>query len=460
MVYLYTLGISLPKNSTELYHHFICSTIYRHLFKLNPHTCKITDLTNLPEPYNRIIKQLSKLSLKALDDNKLIFSLDEITEVCPDLVAVPGAINGFGLLQAVQHFGLHAKMVTLNFLHFTIQEFLAAHYLSHLLPDEELAVIEANFWNSNYFNMFSMYVSLTKGQQPSFRKFLSGGNETITIADQFLKDQLKCLRLYRCFNEAGDNTMCNTIERAEIFKPREIRLAHNPLAASDMECISLFFTSPFNKEWDWLNLWGCYIQDKGLNVLYRGLCHCGDVTINQLGLDKNGLTKQSSSLISELTAKCKVKVLVISANYTIGEDQKLYSMLNNPSSILEELNMYNTKLSSRGAIALFTALKNNNKLKKLYIDNNDITDYACNSITTALERNSCLVTLGMCRNKLSSDAIINIVQCLKVNNTLQLLGLPDCSQDAQQNIISLQEVFNKGESRGPQVKLEIKFSLV
>ena len=37
LLYLFKLGISLPKNSTELYHHFICSTISRHLSKFgNP----------------------------------------------------------------------------------------------------------------------------------------------------------------------------------------------------------------------------------------------------------------------------------------------------------------------------------------------------------------------------------------------------------------------------------------
>ena len=64
LLYLYKLGISLPKSSTELYHHFICSTICRHLSKSgNPLTYDITNLIDLPEAYNRIIQQLSKLSL-------------------------------------------------------------------------------------------------------------------------------------------------------------------------------------------------------------------------------------------------------------------------------------------------------------------------------------------------------------------------------------------------------------
>ena len=460
LLYLYKLGVSLPKNSTELYHHFICFTICRYLSKFgNPLTNNITNLSDLPEPYNGIIQQLAMLSLEALKDNKLTFTLDDITVACPDIATIPGAINGFGLLQAVRHLGLHAKSMTLNFIHFTIQEFLAAHYISHLPPNEELKVIKANFWSDIHFNMFSIYISLTKGQRASFKIFLSGGNKAITISHEFLKDQLKCLQLYHHFNEADDHAMCKTIEQAPIFSGKSIYL-DTTLTASNMDSVSLFLTSSFNKEWDWFNWDCCYIQDKGLNILYHALCHTTDVAINRLWLSKNNLTSQSAPLISEITVKCKIKNLKISVNNHIGENQQLYSMLTNPFNTLESLDMYNTMLSSKAAIALFTALKVNDKLKGLYIDYNDITDDACDAITAALERNNCLVALDLYANPLSSKAIMNIVQCLEVNNTLQLLGLPD-SWEVQENIISLQQVINMRRKRqGCQMNLKIKFGNV
>ena len=464
LLYLYKLGIPLPKNSTDIYHHFICSTICRHLYKFNnPLTHNVTDLTKLPEPCNKILKQLSKLSLEALNNNKLIFTLNDIMEACPDIVAIPGAINGFGLLQAVQHFGLYAKTVTLNFIHFTIQEFLAAHYISQLPPNEELIVIQENFWSKIHLNMFSMYISLTKGQRPSFKTFLSGGNQAIAISPEFLEDQLKCLRLYRCFREADDHTMCSTIQQAEIFKSKVIDLNTTTLAPSDLECISLFLTSSFSKEleWKWLVLFRCHILDKGLKILHSGLCHSGDVTINGLWLKYNDLTTRSSSLISDITVKCKVKVLMITCNDGIGEDQQLYSMLTNPYNVLEILYLDNVKLTSKAAIYLFTALKDNIKLKRLYINNNNITEEACDTITTALKWNSSLVTLWIYNNPLSNQAIVNIVQCLQVNNTLQLLELPICSHEVQEIIRSIQESINKKrESQGCQVNLDIRFKTI
>ena len=183
-----------------------------------------------------------------------------------------------------------------------------------------------------------------------------------------------------------------------------------------MECVTVFLTSSFYKEWVELNLYRCYLQDHGLLILHRGLLHCRKI-IDKLVLSYNGLTTQSSFLISDIAVMCEVKVLGIAGNYTIGENEQLYSILSNPSTMLEELYMYSTKLSSIAAIALFTALKYNNKLKMLYIADNAITDDACAAITTALERNSCLV---MYNNPLT-EAIVSIVNSLK---TLELLWLP------------------------------------
>ena len=459
LAYLYNQGFSLPKNSAELYNYFICLTVCRHLAK-HGHRLQgnINKLTDLPEPYNKIIQQLSKLSLAALNDDKLIFTFEEIKASCPDMIAIPGAINGFGLLQTVEHFDFTGMTTTTNFLHFSIQEYLAAHHIANLPADEELKIIEEKFWSDIHFNMFSIYVSLTKGQRPSFKNFLCGGNKAIAISDKFLNNQLQCLRLYRCFHEAGDVDICKTIERSVTFSNKEINLMSTRLAASDVECVTVFLTSSFHKEWVGLNLYICYIQDHGLHILHRGLLHCRKITIDQLGLTYNGLTTQSCSLISDIAVTCEVKVLEIDGNHTIGENEQLYSILSNPSTMLEELYMDDTKLSSRAAIALFTAVKDNNKLKVFHIARNAITDDACAAITTALERNSCLVILYMYDNPMTGEAIVNIVNGLKVNNTLELLGLPICPEDIEKTISSLQEVINKNrEIRRCQVKLRIDY---
>ena len=115
-----------------------------------------------------------------------------------------------------------------------------------------------------------------------------------------------------------------------------------------------------------------------------GLLHYTDVTITTLQLSCNGLTIQSSSLISDITVSCNVKELWLTGNYTIGEDEQLYSILTNPSTMLETLHMNHTQLSAQQPITLFNTLKDNNKLKELYIYYSDVTDDASDAITTAL----------------------------------------------------------------------------
>ena len=465
LVYLYKQGIPLPQNSAPLYNYFICLTICRHLMKHAHHLqgnitelTKLPNLTDLPEPYNKIIQQLSKLSLEALNDDKLIFTLDEIKAACPDITTIPGAIEGFGLLQAVKHFGLTGTTTIFNFLHFSIQEYLAAHHIANIPADKELRIIEQKFWSKLHFNMFTIYISLTKGQRPSFKHFLCGGNKAIAISDKFLNDQLQCLQLYRCFHEAGDDDICKIIERSVTFSNKVINLSNTTLTASDVENVTVFLTSSSHREWVELDLYNCYIQDHGLHILHRGLLHCSDVTITTLWLDNNGLTIQSSSLISDITVSCNVKELWLDGNYIIGEDQRLYYILTNPSTMLETLIMADSHLSSTAVITLFNILKDNNKLKWLSIGYNDITDDASDAITTALERNSCLITLYMYGNPLTGEAIVNIVNGLKGNNTLAVLGLPKCPKDIQKSIGSLQEVIiEKREIHGCQTKLRIGY---
>ena len=462
LLYLYKQGISLPSNSNELYNYFICLTICRHLAKsghslANNNSSDINlKLDNLPEPCCKIVKQLAKLSLQSLNNNQLIFTLSEIKAACSDIAAIPAAINGFGLLQAVQHLGLYGKTTTVNFVHISIQEFLAAYHVANLSPQEELLILYEKFWSALHFNMFAIYVSLTKGQRPSFKQFLSGRDKTNTISSKFLGNQLKCLRLYHCFYEAGDTDICKTIGKTKVFDRSEIDLTCTRLSASDLECVTLFLTSSNHKNWVKLYLTSCYIQDHGVQILHRSLCGSG-ITITKLRVSDNGLTASSSALIHDITISCKVEELWIDDNHNIGANEQLYSMLLHPLSTLEVLRMWGSKLSSDQAIVLFNALRKGSKLQVLDVRLNDITDKACNAIAGAMRDNSSLVILEISGNPITGEAAKIFLQALKDNNTLELLWLPYYLEDVQ-TIRCLEETVNKERTtRACQVKLEIYF---
>ena len=457
----------LPTNSTGLYNLFICLTICRHLAKSGITLDKeIKDLNSLPQPYSKIINQLSKFAFKALGNNQLVFTLAEIKEECPD---IDKAINGFGLLQAIEYAGRTSKCLSFNFIHLSIQEFLAAHHVTILPASTELSILQKNFWNNAvYFNMFEIYVALTNGQQPSFKLFLQPslmekfkklltgrGEDSVGISQQLLGDKIKCLRMYRCFQEAGDVVMCKCIKDATKLDEQQIDLSNIRLSPSDLECLAIFLTCSSHKEWKKLDLWHCHICYRGLQILQCGL-RSSDVTITELRLAYNDLTAVSSSAISDLTISYRVKILDISYNNGVGEDCNLYKILTDHSSMVEVLDMYDTKLSSKGAIKLFTALSEAKKLRILWIDSNNISDEACDAITMAMMKNTSLVKLSMHNNPISEECAQLIVQALQLNNTLQRLNY-SYHYDVQK-IMSLQEEVNKTrETQGCHVKLEIDF---
>ena len=458
LLFLHKQGFVLPNNSTELYKLFICLTICRHLAKYG-HTIPqpIKDLENLPDPCCKVIQQLSRLSLLALNNNQLIFSLEQIKSLCPQLEVVPEAINGFGLLQVVEHVDIFNITKTFNFIHFSIQEYLAAYYVINLPPDEEISILEKYFWSDVHYNMFNFYVTLTKGQRPSFKRFLCSGNSTTVIHNKFLRDKLQCFRLYRIFYEAGDSAMCQIVD-GKITK-KVISLMGTTLSSNNLEDIATFLTCSSQKNWKWLDLNSCHIQDYGLRLLHHSL-HRSDITIEDIRLDNNDLSSSSDSLLNDIVLNCKVKVLNIGSNKAIGETQQfITTMLLDPSTSIEGLSMYYNNYSTGWATYLFCSLKKNKTLKVLGINGNKISDDVCEVICGALSVNNTLRELYMSSNPITAQASQLILDSLNNNNnTLEYLALPNYPEDFTKEIISLQQVVIKmRKNRGCDVKLEIVF---
>ena len=192
-----------------------------------------------------------------METNDLVFSLQDIKSVCPEIDTIPGAINA--LLQAVEYYSQGPKMIgastkTLNFTHFSIQEYLAAYQITCLPPKKEL---QLNFFSEFYSNTFALYVGMTKGQCLCFKKFMSCyGKSFITsffttntnkIAFKFIKNDRKALRLFQCFHEADDQVSCTNITaKINMCTMIDLQYLNEPLLPSDITCFLTFLT--YSKE--------------------------------------------------------------------------------------------------------------------------------------------------------------------------------------------------------------------
>ena len=137
----------LPNTLTKLYKKFIVETINRHVeIKQIPAEIAVK-LSSLPSPINNIFSKLCKLAYDNLKQNfpKLTFSSSELPE------------DYLGLMTSFTEYGYGKK--TYQFLHLSIQEFLAAWWITKYEKTEEL--FKDHFENEHFSLCLRFVAGLT-----------------------------------------------------------------------------------------------------------------------------------------------------------------------------------------------------------------------------------------------------------------------------------------------------------
>ena len=311
----------LPKTQTILYRNFIQMTITHFLNKENllP-TTSITNFTNLPHPYDQVVKELSQFAFLALQKDQLVFTLSEVKAEYPNLT--PDNWHRLGLLKRTHYFKTQdgCDHESFHFLHFSIQEYMAANYIAMLSDDELLKLLEDTFWNVHYFNTWIMYVGITGGKHFIFSHFLSGNYLLVSrwlftpknISKKFLSDKIKCLHLLRCSAEA-DCEILSSVEN--VFEGQVIDLSNNTLSIDDIRTLAVSLLRSPDKEWEMLNLSRCNIDDNGCNIFCE-LFHSQRVAlkVKKVDISYNNIQWESLSKLCKMLKLWQTKDLVISVD--------------------------------------------------------------------------------------------------------------------------------------------------
>ena len=307
---------NLPKSQTELYRDFIKMTIRRHLTKNNQSSAGITGLFDLPPECSQLFKELAHFAFKALKHDQLVFTLQEIKEVCPNLTNTSSNWNGLGLLNSIESF----EKVTYHFLHFSIQEYMAAYYISTLSNQRQIDFLKNTFWNVRYYNTWIMYVGITGGNSFALRHFFSGHYFRLStrlfgisaISKNLLKDKIKCLHMFQCLAETQDDKVISLI--GNLFQDKIIDLSNQTLLPRDLTTLAFFLVRSFNKSWKKLNLSNCNIGSDRSKILLDTLsgksCH-NIVNINSVDLSYNQLNFLSLVGLFDLLTSWHTTELII-----------------------------------------------------------------------------------------------------------------------------------------------------
>ncbi len=265
----------LPKTQTEMYKSFIEMTIIRFIKKFEKIFNAVINITKLPHPHDKVFVELAKLAYEALQSDKIVFTLSEIGEGCPNLTMTSNNWSGLGLLKAVQYFSREVRneQVTFHFLHFSIQEYMAAWYISTLSDRKQIKLLKKTFWEHRYYNTWILYVGITSGSSFALKHFLSGNWSQLyskifkssKVCNKYLKHKLKCLHLFQCLIEANKEGIIESVK--QLFQNNEIDLSNQTLLPSELNTLGFFLIRSINKEWDVLNLSNCNIGYNGSNIL-------------------------------------------------------------------------------------------------------------------------------------------------------------------------------------------------
>ena len=475
---------SLPETLTEMNESFVLHTIYRHLCKSNQPD-RLETLTDLPKKIYQFVQKLSKLAFIGLQNNRLLFSLNEIKVVCPEIDDTP---NGYGLLQAVQHYVQKGAGSTrsYSFLHFTMQEYFAALHVPTLPNDHQLLLLKTTFWNVNFMFMWMMFVGINGTESAAFDSFVrnnifTGSVMTSKNTADILSpnDKMKYLYLFQCYVEAKSKIIPEQI--SAIFSGGNIKFANITLLPHQISSLISFLSTSTTQQWRILDLGKCNLRDIGMDSLLEHVIKSEDnmSTLKYVDLSENksspwgvysaiirsccvstltlcgdeGMEEYVDEIIDSLNDNKILKSLILCSIGRSGLKPVKGVLLSISGTTLNEVNLSwkKIKVNNSGVfklpcmqLLLGSETTVNNKESSLSINVLYNSSHKCSSTEVNLssenisDEEALLLAFGLCNNltvqrlnisssKISNDGIINICGCFMDRSALKDLNLSKIS---------------------------------
>ena len=480
----------LPPTATKMYASFILHIICHYLKRAGkvPEDKIINKLEHLPPVVYRALQDLQKTAYDGLEKDKIVFTVEELPE--DDRTC-------YGLLQSTECYSAEAigsSTQLFNFLHLGIQEYFAAKYVTTLPENEVYMLLKESFIGNHdsksvrLSNMWILYCGITSGQCKTLRHYLTTygkpGHHTLpttttsstdlqvtsekaidlsqqrlssdqrvlnteTISQDILKDPVKVLYLFQCFQEAQDSVLCKVL--SESFDDGVINISRHRLLPHQVVSLG-FFLSRSHRKWKELNLSNCHIGDHGMSILHQYLCldKANKLEITKLNVINNDLSGASSHLIADIISHLQPHTVVLHYNNitnvrdisiavnTIYTVKVLHmwendltaqeaAAMSNLMMYLEELDIRTNKFGNHGVELLSEGLINTKTLRVLYISKNNIGPSGITVIANALSKNISLEKLYVWDdNFIEQDAAKALGRAIIDNKTLKKLALCQC----------------------------------
>ena len=439
-----------PTTVTQLYSAYVLMRLEHYLTqhpKYSDRSMKVRTLGDLPEGVLVEIWRLCGLAYEGVSQQMIVFS------------SLPEGVSTLGLLQSVpQVYWEGEDKVSYNFLHYTVQEYLAALHLSHLPPQEQMTIIDTKFLRMVKTKYGRLYYETT--QFKTTFQFLAGITKLASYPVDFLSKLLSqdAVTMYSWLYESQNLPLLTSVLGSG---ERELKLPYS--ATTTDYFVAGYCLAHSNCSWN-IDFNDISVDDVAMEFLSKGCNHelpetgissrivrasfwDGSITadvvgrfvtipksllqhIQHLNLRHNKLDRRACEVLADGVQRMPcLETLDLSYNSLIGcgGAVQLVSCLH--SSKLRELDMTKTGISDPDFECLASYIHSTTSLQWLMIGGNDISVESIDSLCKALSANSSMRSLDMSRCHLTTSHCVCLGQLLRhpIHCKIEQLNLSWCS---------------------------------
>ena len=409
-------GGHLPTTLTQLYHNFILQTIRRRVKRhdADPHT--LGSLSSLPSQLVKPFKEMCQIAYTNLTNTRMTFSLHELHQL-----SLSEAVKEdyFGLMTAFTEYDEEKY----QFLHLSIQEFLAAWWIAK--HEEKTEEVFKTHFDDDHFRMCLRFVAgLTHLEHENYQQYFNKQLNlqckrnplSVGIGSSFFHqntDIEQCERCYSSFNRVDDSDTFPTFLIQLLYESQNTTLCQVLAQSINNHELCLWGVQYSLSLFDWLCL-SYFMNNSTWNHLHLGNVY--DYNQQRLSVFTAGLTNNSLQIM-------RLRVWLRSHN-----DELVHTFLQ--TSLIYNIQEFYCDMepAQPSCIHLFRLPK----LKILHLTfqiDDKFTD--CNELEKCIEMNLSIeemkFTCSGDDGKLVTSVLTSVIRGVTRNNTITLLTLVNIS---------------------------------
>ena len=458
----------VPKTMTELYSSLVRSLLLRYLLDHPVHGKKrrwrVRSFSDLPQDVYQQLCELGRIAYEGISHRQQVIFTN-----------LPEDFETLGLMHCTPELYVdEGAVVSYNFLHLTVQEYLAAFHLSQQPVEKQIEHFREykgckrqDMHMDHKQHHFHMVLQFMCG----IRKFIGYPSEVLSTLciNKYGSDSANVIHisfntLHWLFETRDNDVLTKVLGSAHVQLHKQLYSRRRYNQVTPFDCFVLgYCVSQSNCMWS-IDLADSHIGNDGVELLMRGAVEeethstggistivlwRNDITskgmkdllgfpkqlLNRLkviDLFSNKLDSESCAALAHLIPHMPyLKKLKLSQNPNIGHGRAvpLITSLTALNS-LEEMGLTHTGFDVEDCQALCELLSSSTRLKKLEIAANALPPEAVELIISGLHHNTTIETLNMSDSYFSLKNTISLASVLRTNHPLVDLNLSNCKIDS------------------------------